>query len=71
MGGIVNVHVDIVLLGNLECMLHLEAVTAGNAKASQQLIDVGRAVRRAHLDGLLLGRRRLTPQPLSISEGSG
>ena len=50
--GLVDVNVHVFVIGNLERILDLEAVTAGDAQAGHQLVDVGRPVGRAHLDGL-------------------
>ena len=41
---LVDVHVNIGALGNLQRILHLEAVAARNGQACYQLIDVGRAI---------------------------
>ena len=54
--GSVDVHVDVGLFGHLQCVSHLEAVAAGHAQAGQQLVEVGRAVGRAHLHRLLDAR---------------
>ena len=40
-GGIVDVHVNVGLLGQLQSIFHLKAVAAGYAQAGKQLIDVG------------------------------
>ena len=46
---------DIGALGHIEGIGHLKAVTAGHTQTGQQLVEVGGAVGRAHLHGLLDG----------------
>ena len=50
-----DVHVDVATLGDLEGVVDLEAMAAGDGKAGQQEVEIGRPVGRAHLDRLFLG----------------
>ena len=43
-GCVVDVHVDVGLRSHLEGVVHLEAVSAGNAQSGEQLVEVGAAV---------------------------
>ena len=51
--GSVDVDIDVGVFGYLKGVLHLEAVAAGDAESCEQLVEVGAAVGRAHLNGLL------------------
>ncbi len=52
---LVDVHVHIGAFGNLQRVVQFEAVATGHSQSGNELVDVGRTVRRAHLHGLLLG----------------
>ncbi len=54
--GSMDIHIDVSPLCHLKSIGHLEAVTTSDAESSQQLIEVGRAVGRAHLYRLLDAR---------------
>ena len=51
---LVDIYVDVCLLGNLEGILQLEAVAARHNEARDKLVYICRAIGRAHLHGLLL-----------------
>ena len=51
---LVDIYIYVGALGNLQRIVHLEAVTARYGKACDELIYISRAVGRTHLHGLLL-----------------
>ena len=50
---VVDIDVNVGALGNIEGILHLEAMAASHAQSRDELVNVGRAVGAAHLHGLL------------------
>ena len=52
---VMDVDIDVRSLGNFQGIWHLKAVTTSHTDPRKQLIEVGRAVRRTNLNGLLKG----------------
>ena len=55
-----DIDVHISAFSQLKGIVHLKTVTTGHTKTGQQLVEIGRAIGRAHLHGLLLAGVEMT-----------